>query len=115
MSGCTTASQTEVSAPESPQPTVSALPSQRDMSYELVATESGTLALDLIESALVVETQDFGDAGKFITSIEGVAADNEHYWAFYLNGEYAQQGISQTKLVKDDVITFVYEAITATK
>lgn len=114
LSGCTSVSQTEVTMPETSQP-ASALPTQEEVKYELVATQSGTLALDLIESALKVETKDYGDAGKFVTAIEGIAADSEHYWAFYVNGEYAQKGVSQTELVQGDVITFVYEAVTATK
>lgn len=47
----------------------------------------------------------------FVTSINGVAGDNEHYWAFYVNDEFAQQGVSQTVLEGGDVVKFVYEEI----
>ncbi len=81
--------------------------------FEFSATQSGQIALELLESSAVVETQDFGEAGKFITSINGLAGNNQNYWAFYLNDGYAEQGVSQTILEKGDSIKFIYEAITA--
>lgn len=81
--------------------------------FEFSATQNDQVALELLESNAVVETQEFGDAGKFVTSINGLAGDNQNYWAFYLNGEYAQQGASQTILQEGDTIKFVYEAIEA--
>jgi len=80
-------------------------------SYIYIATESGQLALDLIQANAQVETQDYGDAGQFVTSINGLAGNNEYYWAFYVNNDYAQQGASQTVLQAGDVIRFVYEAV----
>ncbi|GIK84319.1 MAG: hypothetical protein BroJett025_09410 [Patescibacteria group bacterium] len=81
--------------------------------FEFSATQSGQIALELIEANATIETQDFGDAGKFVTSINGLAGNSQNYWAFYLNGEYAEQGVSQTILEKGDTIKFVYEAISA--
>lgn len=80
---------------------------------EFSATQSGQVALELLQANATVETQDFGDAGKFITSINGLVGSNQNYWAFYLNGEYAEQGVSQTVLTEGDSVKFVYEAITA--
>jgi hypothetical protein len=79
--------------------------------YEFVATMSGQTALELIQANVEVETQDFGDAGQFITSIGGLAGNEENYWAFYVNDEYAQVGASQTILEEGDKIKFTYEAI----
>ncbi len=84
---------------------------QNSPTLELVATESGQLAIDLLASNAQIETIDYGDAGEFVTNINGLAADKEHYWAFYVNEEYAEQGASQTKLVEGDIIKFVYETI----
>ncbi len=83
--------------------------------YEFVAAEDDQVALDLIMANAEVETTDYGDAGKFVTSINGLAGDNSYYWAFYLNGEYAEKGASQTILKKGDTIKFVYEAVTVTQ
>lgn len=80
-------------------------------SYIYIATESGQLALDLIQANAEVETEDYGDAGQFVTSINGLAGNNEYYWAFYVNNEYAEQGASQTVLQEGDTIRFVYEAV----
>lgn len=84
---------------------------QNSPTLELVATESGQLAIDLLASNAQIETIDYGDAGEFVTNINGLAADSEHYWAFYVNNQYAEQGVSQTKLVEGDIIKFVYETI----
>lgn len=107
--------------------------------YSFTATENGQIALDLIEAEtesdsnskaksnsstnsdsnprpelppLKIETIDYGLAGKFVSSINGLAGNNQNYWAFYVNGEYAQAGASQTILKKGDIITLTYEAVT---
>ncbi len=77
----------------------------------LTATQSGQTALELLEAKAEIETKDYGEAGVFVTSINGVVGDNEHYWAFYVNDEFAQQGVSQTVLESSDVVKFVYEEI----
>lgn len=79
--------------------------------HVFVAEEEGQIALDLIESEVAVETQDFGEAGMFIKSVEGLASDESHYWAVYVNDEYAQVGVSQLELNKGDELKLVYEKI----
>jgi len=79
--------------------------------YTFTATQSGTTAYDLISQNTQVETKDFGDAGLFIESINGLAGGNTHYWGFYINGSYAQQGVSQTILEQNDTIEFKYETL----
>lgn len=81
----------------------------------LTATTSGQTALELLEASAKIKTKDYGDAGMFVTSIDNLDGDNKHYWAFYVNDEYAQQGISQTVLESGDVVKFVYEEIDQTK
>jgi len=94
----------------SPQPQQEvSQPQQTELS--LTAETDGTLALELLEFQATVETQDFGEAGAFVTSINGLAGDSGHYWAFYVNGEYGQTGASQTILKAGDVIKFAYEEI----
>lgn len=77
----------------------------------LVATESGQSAFDLLQSHATIETQDYGQAGVFVTGINGLTNTSQNYWAFYINGEYSQTGASQTMLEPGDEIKFVYEAI----
>jgi hypothetical protein len=87
---------------------------QEEVNAQLIITASkdGQTAAELLENAAEIETKDYGEAGLFVTSIDGVISDNEHYWAFYVNDEYAQQGISQTVLESGDVVKFIYEEIT---
>lgn len=80
--------------------------------YEITATANKQQALSLLQAVAKVETKDYGGAGAFVTSINGLAGDAGHYWAFYVNGKYAQKGASQTVLTKGDKIQFIYEDTT---
>ena len=54
------------------------------------------LALELIEGEV-------GDYGLYITSVNGITADwdaEQSYWAFYVNGEYAQTGVDTTPVME---------------
>jgi hypothetical protein len=115
LSGCSLrpAPQLPAATPAATTPPASAQPQQT--TYEYTATQSGTIALDLLQSQAQVETKDYGEAGQFVTSINGLAGNESNYWAFYVNGAYAEAGASQTKLTKGDIIKFVYEAVTLTK
>lgn len=110
--------------PSRPAPSPTPLPSpltettsvtKKKAVYELTAPISNQTALELLQADNQVETKDYGTAGQFVTSINGLAGSNEYYWAFYLNGAYAEKGASQTMLSKGDTIKFVYEAVTPTK
>lgn len=79
-------------------------------SYIFEATKPGQSALDLLKENAEVVYEEY-DFGVFITSINGKIADSDHYWAFYLNDEYATQGADQTLLSEQDVVEWRYEAI----
>ena len=54
------------------------------------------LALELIEGEV-------GDYGLYINSVNGITADwdtEQAYWAFYVNGEYAQTGVDTTPVME---------------
>jgi len=53
----------------------------------------GENAFEIMQKSLSVEFQN-STIGPFITSINGVKAGEGEYWALYVNGEYAQKGIS---------------------
>lgn len=78
---------------------------------DLTAQINGQTALELLETSAKIETEDYGLAGQFVTSINGVESDSKNFWAFYLNGEFAAAGASQTILEAGDTISFVYEEI----
>lgn len=83
------------------------------ITYTFTSETDGITALELLTEQAEVETQDFGSAGAFVTSINGTPSNAQYYWSFFVNGEYAQQGASQTILQEGDTITFTYEEITA--
>ena len=102
-------------ATQSPETTAEQLTSPSASSqkeYQFTAEQDGQTALELLSKNAEVETKEYGDAGAFVTSINGLAGNNEHYWAFYVNDKYAEKGASQTILQKGDTIKFVYEAVT---
>lgn len=99
----------------SPSPVTEVIQENTAAQLFFTATQSGQTALELLETKAEVETKDYGDAGMFVTSINGVEGDNEHYWAFYVNDEYAKQGVSQTVLESGDIVKFVYEEISQTQ
>ena len=66
-----------------------------------------TSSADSVGEALVAEGLVVGHQasyGLYIDSVNGITADwdNEQtYWAFYINGEYATAGISDTPITAD--------------
>ena len=46
-----------------------------------------------------------------VSEINGVAADDKHYWALYVNDEYAIAGASETILKTGDTMQWKYEEI----
>jgi len=77
---------------------------------EFEATIDGQTAFELLKSQVQVAYKEY-DFGVFIESINGLAGDESHYWALYVNGEYAQAGADQTILNQGDKIEFRYERI----
>ena len=62
-----------------------------------ISTDADTVGAALLEQGLVEGEE--GPYGLYIKTVNGIRADYEldgHYWAFYINGEYASTGIDQT-------------------
>jgi len=68
-------------------------------------------ALDLLKSKYEVQTKNFEGIGEFVTGVNGVAADDQHFWAFYVNGAQAQVGAGQYVTKDSDVIEWKLEDI----
>ena len=67
---------------------------------------------DVLDEQKLIE-YDTGAYGKFIKSVEGEKAvyeEDSAYWAFYVNGEYAQFGVDQTPIEEGKVYTLEYTA-----
>ena len=57
----------------------------------------------------MIEGED-SEYGLMVKSVNGILADWETekaYWAFYINGEYAQTGVDSTQIVADAVYEMV--------
>ena len=76
---------------------------------EKIETEKKTLleALKSIEE-LKIETED-SEYGAFITSIKRIKQEDDYYWNYYVNGEYATAGISSYNVKENDKFKFVLE------
>lgn len=65
----------------------------------LIKTDKKTVGEALLELGMI--TGDASDYGLYVTSVNGIAADWNiecAYWAFYINGEYAQTGVDATDI-----------------
>ena len=60
-----------------------------------------------------VGSQDFGEMGMMVESIEGTAAGENEFWALYVDGEMAMTGINGITLEKDTLIEWKLEGIEA--
>lgn len=47
--------------------------------------------------------------GKFIVSINGIVANGEQNWIYYVNGKKAEIGVSNYKINPGDVVSWKYE------
>jgi hypothetical protein len=77
-------------------------------SWFLVKTDAETVGAALVENGLVEGT--VGDYGLYVTSVCGMeliwSEENPHYWAFYINGEYAQTGADSTPIEEGVIYLF---------
>ncbi|MBQ9212009.1 MAG: DUF4430 domain-containing protein [Clostridia bacterium] len=76
-----------------------------------VNTDAETVGAALLENELVAGSE--SEYGLYVTSVCGIeliwSEENPHYWAFYINGEYAQTGVDTTPIEADTVYLFKAE------
>ena len=66
-----------------------------------IFTDKTTLGEALLDIELIAGED--SEYGLYVKTVNGVTADFDKdgsYWAFYIDGEYAQTGVDQTKLEK---------------
>lgn len=80
--------------------------SQNNISFLNSAT-----AFRLLQSTLGNDKVGYSDSsyGKYITSIDGITAKSNDYWAFYVNGKKASVGADSYQLQPGDQVLFKYE------
>lgn len=69
--------------------------------------EDGKTALTLLTEKYSYQTQSFS-YGELVLSINGLEADDSHYWAFKVNGQDATVGADAYTTKSTDTIEWVY-------
>ena len=72
-----------------------------------IKTDAATVGEALIEEGLIKGHDT--EYGLYVDSVNGIALDwdkDGKYWAFYINGEYAQTGVDTTNVEDGAVYTF---------
>ena len=89
-----------------------AQPQQQEISASSVSYQGveGQNAFELLKASHQVEFTHY-DFGDFVTSINGVAADEDHFWSFYINGAQSQVGASAYVTKSSDLIEWKLEEI----
>lgn len=75
-----------------------------------VHTDKATVGEALLDCGLIAG--DESDYGLFVKQVNGITADydtDSAYWAFYVDGEYAQSGVDTTNIEEGKTYTFKYE------
>lgn len=71
-------------------------------------SDAATVGEALLAEGLI--TGDESDYGLYVTSVNGITADwdtENAYWAFYIDGEYAQAGVDATQITEGATYSFV--------
>ena len=75
-----------------------------------IHTDQKTVGDALLEQNLI--EGDESDYGLYVKTVNGITADYDtdgSYWAFYVNGEYAQTGVDSTPVEEGSTYSFKVE------
>ena len=75
-----------------------------------IHTDKATVGDALAELGLIAGEE--SEYGLFVKTVNGITADYDtdgHYWAFYVNGEYAQTGVDSTEIKEGESYSFQVE------
>lgn len=81
-----------------------------NLSIFIINTDKKTVGEALLDVALV--EGDDSEYGLYVKKVNGITADydvDKTYWAFYIDGEYASTGVSQTDVVANTTYAFKVE------
>lgn len=80
-------------------------------SWFAIRTDAETVGAALLDLGLIAGSE--GEYGLYVTSVCGMelvwSEENPHYWAFYIDGEYAQTGVDTTPVAEGSVYLFKAE------
>ncbi len=75
-----------------------------------IHTDKETVGDALLELDLIAGED--SEYGLYVKTVNGITADydkDQTYWAFYVNGEYAQTGVDSTNVTAGDTYSFKVE------
>lgn len=75
-----------------------------------VNTDETTVGAALVKVNLIAGED--SDYGLYVKIVNGITADwniDGHYWAFYINGEYAMTGVDSTEIAEGATYSFKVE------
>lgn len=76
-----------------------------------IKTDKETVSEALTEFDLI--SRDDSKFGLYVKNVNGIRADydkDKAYWAFYVDGSYAETGVDQTEIKEGKKYSFVYTA-----
>ena len=77
------------------------------VSYSVDITSRDS-ALDALVRVASVDYRTEGELGAIVTGINGVKADDNNFWLYFVNGEMPAVACSHYQPIDGDVITFRY-------
>jgi hypothetical protein len=75
---------------------------------------NGKNALELLKASHQVQAKHYS-FGDLVTGIDGITPDASHFWAMYVNGQFAQVGASSLITKNSDTIKWEIDAVADTK
>ena len=75
-----------------------------------ITTDKATVGEALLDEGLISGKD--SEYGLYVKTVNGITADydkDQTYWAFYVNGEYAQTGVDSTNVTAGDTYSFKVE------
>ena len=78
--------------------------------HYMIKTDKETVGEALLENGLIAGED--SQYGLYVKTVNGITLDYDKdgkYWAFYINGEYAMQGVDKTPIDETAVYTFKVE------
>lgn len=72
--------------------------------------EKSSNAFDVMKENIILEFEEYS-FGALVTSVEGIAPPEGYYLALYVNGAYAEKGISDYTLEENTIIEWKMESL----
>ena len=111
--GCTSTTQNN---PGTANATIKIIGAEgNEITNQTIQIEKGKNGLDALKQVAAVETKEYVGIGSMVLSINGIKPDSEHFWALYVDGQFADKAIDAYIIDKDILIELKLEKIDFSK